>query len=188
MGPTITIAISTYHEYSSKENGKTNTVVYETDNFIDIFLVNFAEEKGPNFMTSYLSFNCKFEVISNFKLKSRMCSDRLPHLIFVLYHTGWSCKMKRPLLWWQRKWCCGCILVREIKSSIKFGLLQCKGSKSKWHSIQIFFNSLLTIFIHTTFRNSLQLVQNIYSLWLTHPFWHFANFAEGVWALLYPCT
>ena len=63
MGPTITIAISTYHEYSSKENGKTNTVVYEMNNFIDIFPVNFAEEKRPNFMTSYLSFNCKFEQI-----------------------------------------------------------------------------------------------------------------------------
>ena len=29
-----------------------NTVVYEMNNFIDIFRVNFVEEKGPNFVIS----------------------------------------------------------------------------------------------------------------------------------------
>ena len=34
-----------------------------------------------------------------------------------------------------------CVLAREDKSSIKFGLLPRKGNKSKWNSRQIFFNS-----------------------------------------------
>ena len=42
----------------------------------------------------------------------------------------------------------------EEKSSIKFGLLPLKGDKSKWHSTQMFFNSLLTIFIQSSFRKS----------------------------------
>ena len=41
-----------------------NTVAYEMNNFIDIFWVNFAEEKRSNFKTSYLSFYCEFQAIS----------------------------------------------------------------------------------------------------------------------------
>ena len=48
-GPAITIAIDTYHEYSLKENWMQNTVAYEMNNFIDIFQVNFQEQKRPNF-------------------------------------------------------------------------------------------------------------------------------------------
>ena len=42
------MATDIYYEYSSKENWFTNTVVYEMNNFIDIFWVN-LEEKRPNF-------------------------------------------------------------------------------------------------------------------------------------------
>ena len=41
-----------------------NTVAHEMNNFIDIFWVNFAEEKRPNFKTSYLSFYFEFQAIS----------------------------------------------------------------------------------------------------------------------------
>ena len=74
--PAVT-KVDTYYEYSLKENWKTNTVVYEMNNFIDIFQVNIAEEKRPNFKTSYLSFYCEFKAISNTRLKSRICFDRL---------------------------------------------------------------------------------------------------------------
>ena len=60
-----------------------NTVAYEMDNFIDIFRVNFAEEKRPNFKMSYLLFYCKFHAISNAGLKSRICPDRQQNFIFV---------------------------------------------------------------------------------------------------------
>ena len=60
-----------------------NTAAYEMNSFIDIFRVNFAEEKRPNFKMSYLSFYCEFQAISNAELKSRICSDRLQNLIFV---------------------------------------------------------------------------------------------------------
>ena len=60
-----------------------NTVAYEMNNFIDIFQVNFAEEKRPNFKMSYLSFYCEFQAVSNAGLKSRICSDRLQNFIFV---------------------------------------------------------------------------------------------------------
>ena len=33
-----------------------NAVVYEMKNFIDIFWVNFTEQKSPNFKRLYLSF------------------------------------------------------------------------------------------------------------------------------------
>ena len=55
-GPTIAIAMDLFHEYGLKENGTMNTVVYEMNNFIDIFRVNFSEEKRPSFKTSYLLF------------------------------------------------------------------------------------------------------------------------------------
>ena len=45
--PAITVAIDTY-EYSVKENWTMKTVVYEVNNLINIFRVNFAEEKRPN--------------------------------------------------------------------------------------------------------------------------------------------
>ena len=44
-GPAATIAIDTDHEYSSKENWTTNIVVYEINNFIEVFWINFAGEK-----------------------------------------------------------------------------------------------------------------------------------------------
>ena len=82
-GPAITIAIDTYYKQSLKETQMVNTVVYEINNFIDIFWVNFDEEKRPNFKMSYLSFYCKFQVISNTWLKNRSCSKRLQNFIFV---------------------------------------------------------------------------------------------------------
>ena len=60
-----------------------NTAAYVMNNFIDIFQVNFVEEKRPNFKTSYLSFYCEFKAISNAGLKSRICSDRLQNFIFA---------------------------------------------------------------------------------------------------------
>ena len=60
-----------------------NTAAYEMNNFVDIFRVNFAEEKRPNFKTSYLSFYCEFQAILNAELKSRTCSDRLQKFTFV---------------------------------------------------------------------------------------------------------
>ena len=51
--------------------------------FIDIFQVNFAEGKRPNFKMSYLSFYSEFEAISNAGLKSRTYSDRLQNFMFV---------------------------------------------------------------------------------------------------------
>ena len=59
-----------------------NTVVYEMNNFIDIFRVNFVEEKGPNFVISLVLK----QVPSHFKRrikKSRIWSDRLQNFIFV---------------------------------------------------------------------------------------------------------
>ena len=47
----------------------------------------------------------------------------------------------------------------------------------------MFCNSLLKISIHTAFRKSLWLVQNIYLKWLIHAFRNFSNSAEGVLAL-----
>ena len=64
-----------------------NTVVYEMKKFINIFRVNFAEEKRPNFETSYLSFNCEFKLISNTGLKRKICSDRLQN--FILSDENW---------------------------------------------------------------------------------------------------
>ena len=61
----------------------TNTVVYEINNFIDVFRVKFAEERRPNFKMSSFSFYSKYEVISNTGLKSRFCFDRLQNFIFV---------------------------------------------------------------------------------------------------------
>ena len=61
----------------------TKTVAYEVNNFIDIFGVNFAERKRPNFKMSYLSFCCEFQAISDAGLKSKICSDRLQNFIFV---------------------------------------------------------------------------------------------------------
>ena len=43
-------------KYIWKENWMPNTVACEMDNFIDIFQVNFVEEKRPSFKTSYLLF------------------------------------------------------------------------------------------------------------------------------------
>ena len=60
-----------------------NTVVYDMNNFIDIFQVNFVEEKRPNFKMSYLLFSSKFQAISNTGLKSRLWFDRLQNFIFV---------------------------------------------------------------------------------------------------------
>ena len=45
-------------------------MVYEIIDFIEIFRVNFAEEKRPKFKASYLSFYCEFKLISNTRLKS----------------------------------------------------------------------------------------------------------------------
>ena len=50
----LIIASDTYHEYSSKENWTTKTVVFEMNNFIDIFGAN-CGKKRRNFQTSYLS-------------------------------------------------------------------------------------------------------------------------------------
>ena len=164
----------------------TNTVVYEMDNFIDIFWVNFAEEKRPNFKTSYLSFYCEFEVISNTRLQRRIYSDRLQNFLFVQWELApdeavkWSDRFHDS----KRNGAVECVPAHEDKSSIKFGLLPQKGNKSKWHSIQIFFNTWLTIFIHTAFIKCLRLVRNIYSKWLTHRFRHFLNSATGFLALL----
>ena len=60
-----------------------NTAAYKMNNFIDIFQVNFVEEKRQNFEMSYLSFYCEFHAISNARLKSRIWSDRLQNFIFV---------------------------------------------------------------------------------------------------------
>ena len=61
----------------------TNTVAYKMNNFIDVFQVNFVEEKRPNFETSYLSYYRKFQAILNARLKSRISSDRLQNFKFV---------------------------------------------------------------------------------------------------------
>ena len=61
----------------------TNTVLYEMNNFIDIFQVNFAEEKRPNFKASCFLFYCEFKAISNTRLKSKICSDRMQNFIYV---------------------------------------------------------------------------------------------------------
>ena len=55
-GTAATITIDTYHLYSFIENWMTNTVLYGMDNFIDIFRVNFEEEKRPNYSPPYLRF------------------------------------------------------------------------------------------------------------------------------------
>ena len=60
-----------------------NTAAYEMNNFIDMFQVNSAEEKRRHFKTSYISFYCKFEAISNARLKSRIFSDRLQNFMFI---------------------------------------------------------------------------------------------------------
>ena len=63
-----------------------------------------------------------------------------------------------------------------------------KTHTQKKHWTQMFVDNLLTIFIHTTCRKSLQLVQNIYSKWLMYPFQYFSNSAERILALLViPC-
>ena len=183
-GSTVTIAINTYHEHLSKENWMTSTLLYEMDNFIDIFSVNFAEKKRPNFKTLYLLFYCNFEVISNTGLKSRICSDRLQNFIFVQWELALVEAVKRsdPVHDSQKKGAKECVPACENKSSIKFRLLPQKSNKSKWHSTKIFFNSSLTIFIHTASRKCLWLVQNIYSnsKRLTHHFQHFSSSAKGV--------
>ena len=129
-GPTVTITINTYHECSSKENWMMNTVVYEMGNFY------------WHFPSKYLSFYCEFEVISNAGLKSRICSNRVQ--ISYLSTENWF----RMKLWNEvtpfataKKIVPRSVYWRGIKSSSKFGLLPWKGNKSKWHSIQIFFNS-----------------------------------------------
>ena len=78
-----------------------------------------------------------------------------------------------------------CVPARGDKSSIKFGLLPWKGNKWKWHSTQVLFHGLLTIFIGTAFRKWLWHVRNIYSEWLTHCFQHFSDPATGALALLH---
>ena len=55
-GPTITRVIDSYLEYILKEIWMPNTVAYEMNSFIDIFWVNSAEEKRPNFKMSCLLF------------------------------------------------------------------------------------------------------------------------------------
>ena len=61
----------------------TDTIVYEMNNFIEIFRVHFMEEKRSNFRISDLSFYCKFHATSNAGYKSRICSNRLQIFIFV---------------------------------------------------------------------------------------------------------
>ena len=126
----------------------TNTVVYEMNNFINIFWVNFAGEKISNLKTSYLSFYCEFEVISNTGLKSRVCSGKLGLQNFILVE--WELARDEAVKWWdpfrnskkkKKNGAAECAPAREEKSSIKFGLRVRKGNKSKWHSTQIFFNS-----------------------------------------------
>ena len=108
-GPAITVAINTYHENSSKENWTMNTVVYEMDNFIDIFQVNFSEEKIPNFKTSYLLFYGEFKVISNTGLKIKICSYRLQNFIFVQRELaqGEAVKWTDPIHDRRKNWCSG---------------------------------------------------------------------------------
>ena len=95
------------------------------NNFIDSFQVNFAEEKRPNFKTSYLSFHCEFEVISSTGLKSRICSDRLQNFIFV----QWELVRDKAVKWSdsfcdsEKNGAAEHVLVCEDKSSIEFSLL-----------------------------------------------------------------
>ena len=100
--------IGTYHKYSLKENRTMNTAVNEMSDFINIFQVTF-EEKIPNFKTSYLSFYCKFKVIPNAGLKSKICSVRLQNFIFVQWELAQDKSMKRndPFRDSKKKKCCG---------------------------------------------------------------------------------
>ena len=135
---------------------------------------------------SYLSFYCESQAISNARLKSRTCSDRLQNFIFVQWELApdEAVKWSDPFHDSEKNGAAECVLACEDKSSIKFSLLPWKGNKSKWHSTQILFNTYVTIFIHTAFIKCLRLVWNIYSKWLTHRFRHFSNSAKGVLALL----
>ena len=134
-GPAITRVIGTYHKYSLKENWTMNTAVNEMSDFINIFQVTF-EEKTPNFKTSYLSFYCKFKVIPNAGLKSKICSVRLQNFIFVQWELAQDKSMKQndPFRDSKKKSAVECVPARGDKSSIKFGLLPWKGNKSKRHS------------------------------------------------------
>ena len=82
---------------------------YEMSNFIDIFQVNFGEVKRPNFKTLYLSFCCEFQAISNARLKSRICSDRLQNFIFVQWELApdEAVKWSDPFHDSEKKWCHG---------------------------------------------------------------------------------
>ena len=102
-----------------------NTMAYEMNDFIDIIGVNFAEEKRANFKTSYLSFCCEFQAISNAGLKSRICSNRLQNFIFV----QWELVRDKAVKWSdsfcdsEKNGAAEHVLVCEDKSSIEFSLL-----------------------------------------------------------------
>ena len=146
------------------------------NNFIDLFWVSFAEGGKKNYWILYLVqlwdwscfkhlvkeqtvlIGCKISYLSNEKCDWMKLWNEVP-----------------PFMTAEKNGAAECIPTREEKSSNKFGLLPQKGNTSKWHSIQMFFNGLLTFCIHTAFRKSLWVVQNTCSKWLTHPFWHFSN-------------
>ena len=53
-----------------------NTAAYEMKNFIDIFKVNFAEEKKDQTSRQHISLSsASSKLFSNTGLKSRICSD-----------------------------------------------------------------------------------------------------------------
>ena len=110
-----------------------NTAAYEMNNFIDIFQVNFSEEKRPKFKTSYLLFQCEFQASSNAGLKSRICFDRLQNFIFVQQKLApeEAAKRRDPFHDSEKNGATECVPVCEDKSSTKIDLLAWKGNKSK---------------------------------------------------------
>ena len=97
--------------------------------------------------------------------------------------TGRSCEMKWP---WQLGWqMVPQSAYRWLRMEVAINLVFSHGKVTYQNdSVQKFYNSLLTIFIHTASTESLRLVQNVYSKWLTHPFWHFSSSAEDFLPLL----
>ena len=86
---------------------------------------------------------CEFQAISNARLMSRICSDRLQNFIFVQWELvpDKAVKWSDPFPNSEKNGAAECVPAHKDKSSIKFGLLPRKGNKSKWHSTQIFFNT-----------------------------------------------
>ena len=186
--PAVTKVIDTYHEYRSKENWMTNTVLYELNNFIDIFRVNFAEEKRPNFKVSYLLFHCEFEAISNAGLKSRICSDRLQNVIFVQWELALdeAVKWSDPFHNSKKKKKVPRSVYRRERIKVALNSVSSHGQVTDQndteHKYSLILNWQFSFMQHSI--KCLRLVQNIYSKWLTHHFWHFSSSAKGFLALL----